>query len=728
MAKKEEQNMTRLPNDSSTCRLKCETFDEADSNFRTVFGLVSDGMLVGRLGDKKFTDANKKICDMLGYTKEELLVLGLSDIIPPGQLSSVIQQVEKLSGNEITIARDIPLLRKDKSVCLTDVTGGSIILNGEKYLVSTFRDMTERKRAEEMIDAAEEKYSTLVNNIQDAIFIIKDGKVRYANKVFSKIVDYREEELIGKGIEELVAPEDLAMVSDRYIRRMKGEPVTAEYEFRLMKKDRMTRVDVRMSVGTIVYEGGLAALGTGRDITKQKRAEEKLRRKEASLRYAQSQAHLGSWEINLSAQTHSWSEEMFRIFGFDSTSGVPTFEKFESIIHPDDYERVRFCFNQSLSSQKPFHDEYRIIKPDGSLCWVEVRAKPIFDYRGKMVEFSGTAQDITERKQMEYELMTSESNFRHSLDDSPLGVRVVTLEGDTIYANKAILDIYGYENIDEMRSAPLSKRYTPESYAEYQERKEKRLKGEKGPSEYEVSIVTKNGNVRHLHVLRKDIVWNGKKQYQVIYQDITDRRKAEEKLSQTLENLRQSFKATIQVLGMASEARDPYTAGHQRRVSNLARAIAAEKRLSQDIVEGIRMVGSIHDIGKLSVPGEILSKPTKLTDLEFSLIKEHSQSGYEMLKHVESPWPLAQIVQQHHERMNGTGYPQNLKGNEILIEARIIAVADVVEAMASHRPYRPALGIEAALDEIERNKGVLYDENVVDACLRLFREKEYKLT
>jgi HD-GYP domain-containing protein (c-di-GMP phosphodiesterase class II) len=139
------------------------------------------------------------------------------------------------------------------------------------------------------------------------------------------------------------------------------------------------------------------------------------------------------------------------------------------------------------------------------------------------------------------------------------------------------------------------------------------------------------------------------------------------------------------------------------------------------------MVGTIHDIGKLSIPAEILTKPTKLTRIEFSLIKEHSVSGYEMLKDIESPWPLAEIIYQHHERMNGTGYPRKLKGNEILIEARIMAVADVVEAMSSHRPYRAALGIEAALEEIEKNKGTLYDNTVVDACLRLFRGKGYKL-
>ena len=210
--------------------------------------------------------------------------------------------------------------------------------------------------------------------------------------------------------------------------------------------------------------------------------------------------------------------------------------------------------------------------------------------------------------------------------------------------------------------------------------------------------------------------------------NITERKQAEEKLQQTLESLRKAVGTTIQVMVSAVESRDPYTAGHQSRSADLACAIATEMGLAQEKIEGIRMAGIIHDIGKLSIPAEILSKPTKLTDIEFSLIKEHSRSGYEMLKDVESPWPLAEIVYQHHERMNGSGYPRNLKGDEILMEARIMAVADVVEAMASHRPYRPALGIDAALEEIEKNKGILYDDAVADACLRLFREKGYQLT
>jgi putative nucleotidyltransferase with HDIG domain len=205
------------------------------------------------------------------------------------------------------------------------------------------------------------------------------------------------------------------------------------------------------------------------------------------------------------------------------------------------------------------------------------------------------------------------------------------------------------------------------------------------------------------------------------------RREAEEKLEQTLEILKRAVGTTIQVLVCAVESRDPYTAGHQSRSANLACAIATEMGLDQDKIEGIHMAGIVHDIGKITIPAEILIKPTKLTNLEFSLIKQHSLSGYEMLKNVESPWSLAEIVYQHHERMNGSGYPRNLKGDEILLESRIMVVADVVEAMASYRPYRPALGIEAALEEIEKNKGILYDDAVVDACLKLFREKGYQL-
>ena len=218
-----------------------------------------------------------------------------------------------------------------------------------------------------------------------------------------------------------------------------------------------------------------------------------------------------------------------------------------------------------------------------------------------------------------------------------------------------------------------------------------------------------------------------KQRIQQLEQSESARKRVEEAQRQSLEQLRRAVGTIIQVLVMAVEVKDPYTAGHQRRVTNLARTIATEMGLPPEKIEGLRLAGLIHDIGKITLPSEILSKPTKMSAIELSLISEHVRLGYHILKDVESSWPLAEIVYQHHERMDGSGYPRKLKGEEILIEARILAVADVVEAMASNRPYRPAVGLDAALEEIEKNRGVFYDTAAADACLKLFREKGFKL-
>ncbi len=201
---------------------------------------------------------------------------------------------------------------------------------------------------------------------------------------------------------------------------------------------------------------------------------------------------------------------------------------------------------------------------------------------------------------------------------------------------------------------------------------------------------------------------------------------AEGEAKKSLDKLQKAFGAIIQVLEKTVEMRDPYTAGHQRRVADLAWHIAEEMSLSADRKDGIRITGIIHDIGKIYIPAEILSKPRALTNIEFNLIKTHPQAGADILEAIEFPWPVEKIVLQHHERMDGSGYPHGLSKKDILLESRIIGVADVVEAMASHRPYRPALGIDKALKEIFDNRSILYDKDVVDVCLKLFREKEYQ--
>ncbi|MFH1022896.1 MAG: HD domain-containing phosphohydrolase [Planctomycetota bacterium] len=263
--------------------------------------------------------------------------------------------------------------------------------------------------------------------------------------------------------------------------------------------------------------------------------------------------------------------------------------------------------------------------------------------------------------------------------------------------------------------------------SEFTELIEPRIKEltEKGETTFESAYVRGDKSLVPVEIHSRLFMLGGKKLILSAVRDITDRKKTEEELRQSSEKLQRAMDGTIHSMSATAEVRDPYTAGHQQRESKLAVAIAKEMCLPAQQVEGIRVAGTLHDIGKIYVPAEILSKPGHLRKNEFNLIKDHSEVGYDLLKDIEFPWPVAQIVLQHHERMDGSGYPQGISGDSIMIEARIMAVADVVESMASHRPYRPAFSTEKALLEIIQKKSILYAPEVVDACVRLFNDKGF---
>lgn len=250
---------------------------------------------------------------------------------------------------------------------------------------------------------------------------------------------------------------------------------------------------------------------------------------------------------------------------------------------------------------------------------------------------------------------------------------------------------------------------------------------EKGDLTFEAAQVRKDGSTGLVEVHSRVVQPAMDKLVISSARDITERKKIEEELRHSSEKIEKAMEGTIQSMALTSETRDPYTAGHQNRVARLACAIAAEMGLPAQQIEGIRVSGTLHDIGKIFVPAEILSKPGKLRPNELNLLKDHAEVGYELLRNIEFPWPVAEIVYQHHERLDGSGYPRGLKGDDIRLEARIMCVADVVEAMASHRPYRAAFTIEKALLEILQKKGLIYDSRVVDACMCLFNEKNYRL-
>ncbi len=333
-------------------------------------------------------------------------------------------------------------------------------------------------------------------------------------------------------------------------------------------------------------------------------------------------------------------------------------------------------------------------------------------------------EDQTDHKQMAEKLQESEENYRLLIENANEAI-FVAQDGKLVFHNPLTSRIIGYSS-EELMGRSFIDFIHPDDRNMVAENYLKRLKGEDFQSRYAFRCVFKDGGIRWVEIGAVRIDWTGRPATLNFVTDITVRKRAEEQLQQSLLQLRRAVETTIQVLVMAVEIKDPYTAGHQRRMTNLSRAMATEMGLPPEMIEGLRMAGVIHDIGKITMPTEILSKPTKLSAIELSLIREHVRLGYDILKDVGSSWPLAEIVLQHHERMDGSGYPRNLKGDDILMEARILAVADVVEAMASYRPYRPALGIDAALEEIEKNRGTLYDKTVADACLKLFRAKGYQ--
>ncbi len=322
------------------------------------------------------------------------------------------------------------------------------------------------------------------------------------------------------------------------------------------------------------------------------------------------------------------------------------------------------------------------------------------------------------RSEFEMQLEESEAKFRNLFEDSKDAIYIWKKDSGYLEFNQSMIDLFGY-TADEMRKIRLRDFFPDRENL----RKYLRTIKESGyVKDLNLKMRKKDGSVivciASTSVLKDPQGrFNG---FQGIIRDITD-------LQLSIDRINGAMNGIIKAISNTVEKRDPYTAGHQKRVADISTAIGKIINMSEDRIKGLEMAALIHDLGKIHIPYEILNKPGRLSRIEFELIKSHPGVGYEILKSIDFPWPIADIVHQHHERMNGSGYPEGLSDGGILLESRIVSVADVVESMASHRPYRPAVGIEAALDEIKMNRGVLYDPEIVDACILLFIDKGFTL-
>ncbi|MFH1044651.1 MAG: PAS domain S-box protein, partial [Pseudomonadota bacterium] len=367
---------------------------------------------------------------------------------------------------------------------------------------------------------------------------------------------------------------------------------------------------------------------------------------------------------------------------------------------------------------------WRHRKKDGTLIEVEINTH-MLDFGGRRAKVV-LAHDVTESKKAQAELRAAEEQFRALVEQSIAGIYIIQ-DGRLAYVNPRFAETLGYGSADELIGCDASSLVTENERAAVAENVRRWLKGGTRNISYSTTALRKDGSTVEISVHGSRADYRGRPAIIGMVQDISERKRAEEQIQRHIEQLRTAFMSTVEVATTLSEMRDPYTAGHERRVGAIAVAIGAELGFDEQRIEGLRVAGFLHDIGKITIPSEILSKPGKLSPIEFQLIQRHAQASYDVLKDVKFPWPVAEVALQHHERMDGSGYPQGLKGEAILLEARIAAVADVVEAMSSHRPYRAGLGIDKALAEIERGRGSVYDPVVADACLKMFREKGYAI-
>jgi PAS domain S-box-containing protein/putative nucleotidyltransferase with HDIG domain len=667
--------------------------------------------------DGYFKNLNPSWERTLGWNASELLAKPWIEFVHPDDRAATQEVRSTLANGREVYQFENRYVCKDGSIKW--LSWNSFPYPAEGIMFGVARDVTEAKRAGEALRDSEEKYRLLVENAGEAVFVAQDGALRFANPATARLLGRELQDLVGRPFANLVHPDDRDMVVSRHLRRASGEgEIEQGYTFRVIHGDGGVRW-VEINAVRIEWEGRPATLNFADDITARRTAEDARRESEERFRRIFEESSMGMVMAGPDFRFTRANAAFCRMLGY---SEAELLEKtFADITHPAhvdaDIEAVKHVARGETPS---YHTEKRYVRKDGVVVWGAVTSTAMRDAEGKVQYFLAMIDDISARKESEAALEESERRYRELANDLPTCVFEAGLDGRVTYANRTGLVWFGYDEGEVVGVKSIAEMVI-ESERD-QARRTFRAAAEEGSVPAgEYTALRSDGTTFPALVSSRAIMRDGKAiGVRGILVDITERVEAARRIERALSG-------TIHALAVTTEMRDPYTAGHQERVTRLAVAIAGRMGLPADRLEGLRVAGLLHDVGKVSVPAEILSKPTGLSTIEFALVRSHSETGYAILREIEFPWPVATIVLQHHERMDGSGYPSGLRGEEILLEARILAVADSVEAMASHRPYRAALGIEEALAELARGRGTAYDVDAASACLSLFTEDGFRL-
>lgn len=585
-----------------------------------------------------------------------------------------------------------------------------------------------KSRAEEEVASLLTRLRVLFDNLPDLVWLKNPGG-RYlaCNKRFEDFAGRSESELIGLTDNDLFEPALAERFRDNDRKAVEaGQSRINEEEVTFASDGRRELLETIKTPMRNHHGELVGVLGIARPITDRVRMQRALDQKDGDLHNIFEKSTIGKVLLGLDGTLLAVNKYFADLIGYDVAE--LTTEVFTASIYPEDRVGVEVISRLLLPGDgDQAQAEKRFLHRDGHIVWTLVSAFLLRDLNGDPVNLLVNIQDLSQLKAAQRALSGSESRFGVTIAnvievvtvyDPDLKIRAIN--GKTrLLTGLDVKDFIGRRD-DEVLPEPVVREYMAHLA-------KARDSGE--PQTATLSVAYVADTLRSLQVvfipLKNDL---GQVSEVIgITHDFTDLDRANETIRDYVRKLEVALKGSVSVAMSLAEIRDPYTAGHERRVADLAIAIARELQLGDEQIEGLRVAGRLHDIGKIAIPQEILAKPGGLGEAEFELVKQHPKIGYDILQTVTFPWPVADIVLQHHERLDGSGYPTALKGDEILIEARILAVADVVEAMSSHRPYRPALGIDVALDEIRRGRGLRYEERVVDACVRLFETRAYQM-
>ncbi len=578
------------------------------------------------------------------------------------------------------------------------------------------------------------KYQTLFDSAGDGIMILKDYKFVECNRRALEIFGGEDKDIIGKFPYELspeLQPDGRGSKAKAI--EMMDEALSGKlmfFEWRHRKLDG-SLFDAEVSLRRFELPDGIYLLALVRDITEKKQDQEKLRESEELFRTIFESAKDCIFIKNKELRYVMVNKCTANLFGMecDDLIGKTDIDLFGA----DEAHKIIAEDKRVLSGEVVESFPEKSLR--GKRLKFHTIKVPLHNAKGEIWGLCGIARNITEQELIRTELIKSQERLKLITENITEVIFILDMNLKFAFVSPSIR-IIGYD-IDELLHNGVEKLLTRDSYAEAMKVFTEEFEMEKIPNSDKnrfrsliLQIKKRDKSTLWAETTFKFIRDKEGKPISIlgVARDVSDAYFAHQELKKSYEQLNRLLEGAVSALASAVEKRDPYTAGHQRRVAELTCAIAAEMGLSNDIIHYLRIAALLHDVGKIYVPAEILAKPTTLTPAEFEIIKTHSQVGYEILSPVNFPWPIPEIVLQHHEKKDGSGYPKGLKGDEIILEARILCVADIVEAMMSHRPYREALGLDEALNDIKKGSGTKFESEIVDICIKLFKEKGFRFS